>query len=142
MYNLFDYITVAAEGQTANPTSSLLTMILPFGLLILLMYFLMIRPQQKAEKKKREMLNAVKKDDNIVTIGGIYGTVTDVNDEEDIVTIAVGPEKTRFMIKKSAIASIDPVEQPDVDDDDDEDIEENETKQIENTKKNDGEVKN
>lgn len=141
MYNLFDYITVAAEGTTGNPTGNLLSMILPFGLLILLMYFLMIRPQQKAEKKKREMLNAVKKDDNIVTIGGIYGTVTDVNDEEDIVTIAVGPEKTRFMIKKSAIASIDPVEEPDIDDDD-EDIEESDTKQIEEAEEKTEEVKN
>ena len=125
--NLFGYIALAAEGTSGGGTGDLLSMILPFGILILVMYFLMIRPQQKAEKKKREMLNSIKKDDNVVTIGGIYGTVTDVNEDEDIVTIAVGPDRVKFMVKKGAIATIDPVEEPDEDDD----IEVEETKQIE-----------
>ena len=55
------------------------------------------------------MLDTMKKDDNIVTIGGIYGTIVDINEEDDIVTIAVGPDRTRFMIKKSAISDVEKV---------------------------------
>lgn len=96
--------------NTQNPgIGSLLTMIIPLVLLFAVMYFLMIRPQQKAEKQKRAMLDTMKKDDNIVTIGGIYGTIVDINEEDDIVTIAVGPDRTRFMIKKSAISDVEKV---------------------------------
>ncbi|MCA1900730.1 MAG: preprotein translocase subunit YajC, partial [Candidatus Hydrogenedens sp.] len=60
----------------------MLPMILAF---IAIMYFLMIRPQQKREKERREMLNALTKGDKVVTTGGMYGTVVDLS--EDKVTL-------------------------------------------------------
>mgnify|MGYP003308644128 CR=1 FL=1 len=49
---------------------------LPFILILAIMYFLMIRPQAKRQKEKQKMLEALKKGDRVVTIGGIHGTVS------------------------------------------------------------------
>lgn len=119
---MFNFLT----ANTGADTGSLFTMLLPLVLLFAIMYFLMIRPQQKADKKKREMLNAMKKDDNVVTIGGIYGTIVDINEEDDIVTIAVGPDRVRFMIKKSAISDVESVgtEEPEIEDETEDETEE------------------
>jgi len=76
--------------------------VIPF---ILIFYVFFIRPQQKEQKKRREMLNAVEKGDRIRTIGGIYGKVTNVTDEH--ITLLVD-EKNDVKIKvlKRAVASI------------------------------------
>jgi preprotein translocase subunit YajC len=52
-------------------------------------WFLMIRPQQKEQAKRRQMLGALKKNDHVITAGGIYGVVTNVHREADEVTIKV-----------------------------------------------------
>lgn len=70
-----------------------------------LMYFLLIRPQNKKNKKQTEMRNSVVKGDEIVTIGGITGKVVMVR-EEDLV-MAVGADKTKITIKKWAISTIE-----------------------------------
>lgn len=67
------------------------------------MYFLMIRPQNKKQKETQKMLDALKKGDKVITIGGIHGTVSNVKD--DTVTVKVD-DNCRIEFNRSAIASV------------------------------------
>lgn len=78
-------------------------LIIPLGFLAIF-YFLIIRPQQKREKKTREMRNNLKVGDEIVTIGGIYGSIVKI--KEDIITIEVGADKTKLTIAKWAVGNV------------------------------------
>jgi len=79
------------------------TFLLPI-LFLVIFYFFIIRPQQKKDKKIREMRNNAKVGDEIVTIGGIYGKIVKIKD--DVITIEVGSDKARFNIAKWAIGNI------------------------------------
>ena len=81
------YAQAAAGG--ASPTAAFAQFI-PLILIFAIMYFLMIRPQQKRVKQHREMVAALKKGDQVVTQGGIIGKVASVRDEELEVEIATG----------------------------------------------------
>lgn len=77
-----------------------------FGYLLVffaILYFMMIRPQQRQQKQRREMLSRVKTNDNIVTIGGIHGRITRV--KEDRVTVRIA-DKVEIELEKSAIGSV------------------------------------
>jgi len=86
-------------AQSANPILSLL----PFLLIILLMYFLMIRPQAKKQREKAKMLQEIQPGDEIVTIGGIYGKVEGVKDK-NILIVRVAKD-VKINISRSAVAS-------------------------------------
>lgn len=88
-----------AAGDTASMTPTLVT----FGLVFLIFYFLIIRPQNKRQKETKQMLSALKKGDKIVTIGGIRGTITSV--KEDFVVVKVD-DNTKIQFSRSAISSI------------------------------------
>ena len=62
--------------------------LLPLVLIFVVFYFLLIRPQQKKQKQHREMLEALRRGDRIVTAGGIVGTITKANETELTVEIA------------------------------------------------------
>ncbi|MEO3430290.1 preprotein translocase subunit YajC [Pelagibius sp. CAU 1746] len=67
------------------------TSLLPIFLIIIVFYFLLIRPQQKKVKQHREMVSALRRGDKIVTAGGLIGTVTKVvNETEAMVELAEG----------------------------------------------------
>lgn len=83
--------------------AQLVSMLIPFGLIILVFYFLIIRPQNKKQKETQAMLASVKKNDRVVTIGGIRGTVYAVRD--DAVVLKVDDE-VKIEFNKSAIASV------------------------------------
>ena len=78
-------------------------MLLPL-LLIPVLYFMMIRPQQKRQKQWQEMLASVKSGDKITTSGGIRGTILSLKD--DTVIIRVAPDNLKLEVTKSAIASV------------------------------------
>ncbi len=73
--------------QTKKPGGQLLEMAVPIALMMLVMYFMVFRGPQKKQKKHRQMLDNLKKNDKIRTIGGIIGTVVDVRDDEVVVKI-------------------------------------------------------
>lgn len=81
----------------------LITM-LPILLILPVMYFLMIRPQQKRQKQWQEMLGSIKSGDRITTAGGIRGTILSIKD--DVVIVKVAPDGIKMEIAKSAIASV------------------------------------
>lgn len=71
----------AAAGGDAN---SMLMSLLPFALIFVIMYFLILRPQQKKVKEHNEMVKNVRRGDTVVTSGGLVGKVTKVIDDEQI----------------------------------------------------------
>ncbi len=77
--------------------------LLPFVFIFVIIYFLMIRPQQKKAKQHREMLAALKKGDRILSSGGLYGVVTGLTD--DAVTMEIAP-KVRVKISRGSIAGV------------------------------------
>ena len=74
--------------------------LLMLGLMFLVMYLFMIRPQRQQQKKLEEMRNALKKGDKVITAGGIYGTIADV-DERTVLVKVDGEVKIR--VDKSSI---------------------------------------
>lgn len=96
-------ITAGGDATGAgNPIVSLLITFLP---IILIFYFLIIRPQKKKEKDTKKMLEALTIGDNITTIGGICGKITELR--EDAITIEVGKDKTKLVFERWAIKSVD-----------------------------------
>ena len=80
-----------------------ITMLLPL-LLIPVLYFVMIRPQQKRQKQWQSMLTSVKPGDKVTTSGGIRGTILSIKD--DVMIVKVAPDGIKMEIAKSAIASV------------------------------------
>ncbi|HEX7055616.1 MAG TPA: preprotein translocase subunit YajC [Bacilli bacterium] len=95
-------LNIAAE-QTATAGSTLTTLVLPFVLMFAVFYFLLIRPQQKRQKARTAMLRDLKKGDKIVTIGGIHGTIQELN--EDTVILKVN-DTTKLTFDRTAISSV------------------------------------
>ena len=77
---------------------------LPLLLLIPLMYFVMIRPQQKRQKQWQEMLGSIKTGDKVTTSGGIRGVILSIKD--DAIIIRVAPDNIKMEVAKSAIATV------------------------------------
>lgn len=79
-----------AYAQAAGGGSDFIFQILPFLLIFVIMYFLIIRPQQKRVKDHRELVSALRRGDTVVTAGGLIGKVTRVDESELQVEIAQG----------------------------------------------------
>lgn len=78
--------------------------LLPLILLLLIMYFLLIRPQKKREKEVNAMRNAIQVGDEVITIGGICGKV--VKTKEETLVIQVGADKTKFEVMRWSISKV------------------------------------
>lgn len=87
-----------AAVQQASPWGS---MVMLAGFIVIF-YFLLWRPQSKRAKEQRDLMNALQKDDEVVTSGGILGTITAVGDS--IVSIRIA-EGTEVKLQKSAIVA-------------------------------------
>lgn len=79
--------------------------IIIMGVLLIGMYFLMIRPSSKRKKQENEMRNNIQIGDEITTIGGIVGRVVAIKDENESFIIETGVDRNKIKIKKWAIAS-------------------------------------
>ena len=99
-------LSILASAEAAGGGfASLLSLVLMFGIL----YFMMIRPQQKEQKRKDAMLAELATGDTVLTTSGFYGTVIDITD--DTVIVEFGSNKNcRIPMQKAAIAA---VEKPD-----------------------------
>lgn len=76
-----------------------------FIIMMIVLLLVMIIPQRKRDKKIKDMLSSIKVGDRVRTIGGIYGTVTNIKD--DIITISIGPDKARLVFARGAIANVE-----------------------------------
>lgn len=93
---------LAQEGQAGGGMMQFLILMVP---IFLLMYLLIIRPQKKQEQKRKEMIAAVKKNDRIMTNGGLFGIVTNVKDDE--VSLRIDDSRdVKVRVSKNFIASV------------------------------------
>ncbi len=82
-------------------------MLLPLIAIGFLFYFILIRPERKKQHTLKAMLDALKKNDRVVTVGGIYGTVTNVHREADEVVLKIDEStNTKIRITISSIARV------------------------------------
>ena len=95
------------------------TYLLLFVAMAAIFYFLILRPQQRAKRAKAELMNALMVGSEILTVGGIYGTVTELRDEDMDLEIAEG---VVMRIDRRALATVIPVATDEDDEDEDEDL--------------------
>ncbi len=97
-----------AQGGAAAPANSGIAMVvqfLPIIAIMVIMYFLIIRPQQQKQKQADAMLKALKKGDRVLTSGGILATVVGIDDAHAVLKIA---DDTKVEFMKSAIVQVLP----------------------------------
>ena len=87
------------SGQGPNP----LAMWFPIILIILIMYFLIFRPQAKRQKEHQRMLASIQKGDRIVTAGGIYGTVVGIREKENILIVKIA-DNVKIELSRGSVA--------------------------------------
>ena len=90
------------SGQPGQPAAPWYVQMFPFILMIVVFYFILIRPQQKKAKQHRELLKQIKGGDKVVTSSGIIGTVISVKDR----SISLRSADTKLEVLKSAIAEV------------------------------------
>jgi preprotein translocase subunit YajC len=88
--------------ESAAQGGSAMQMLVPFLLIIAVFYFIVILPARKQQKRKEQMIAGLKKGDRVVTSGGIYGTVSLVEEQSLLIKVA---ENTKIRVAKSAVAS-------------------------------------
>ncbi|MBR2504206.1 MAG: preprotein translocase subunit YajC [Oscillospiraceae bacterium] len=90
--------------ETAATTGALVSSILPFALVLVLMYFMIIRPQKKKDKKMEEMRSSIEIGDTVTTIGGIVGLVVAI--KEDTIVLETGTDRSKIRFKRWAISEV------------------------------------
>jgi preprotein translocase subunit YajC len=78
------WVTPAYAQTGLGGGGDILQMLLPFALIFVIMYFLILRPQRQQAKRREEMLKAIRRGDTVVTSGGIVGKVTKVVDDSEV----------------------------------------------------------
>ncbi len=101
MFRIAELVTLAQApgGGSGNMLNMMMPMVLIFGI----MYFMLIRPQQRKEKERRELINNLKTGSRVLFSGGILGTVTNVKDSTFIVKIA---DNVKVEIARGAVSRV------------------------------------
>ena len=97
--------TAAMAGGEDMGAASMIPSLVLMVAMIAIFYFMLIRPQKKKDKAVKDMLAALKNGDRVCTIGGIYGTISNVRD--NTITLSVGPQKVPMMFARWAIRSVE-----------------------------------
>lgn len=102
---MFVFSAFAQDTAPAAGAPDAMLQFLPIVLIFVVFYFLLIRPQQKKMREHREMLSAIRRGDQVVTGGGIIGTVIKVIDESDELQVEIA-EGVRVRVQRSAISAV------------------------------------
>jgi preprotein translocase subunit YajC len=105
---LFQFAIFAADAAAApEDPYAFLRFLLPMSVVMVLFYMMMIRPQKRKEQELRDQVNAIKENDRVITIGGIYGVVTNVQRDAQRVTVRVDESTgTKLRLNMTAIARV------------------------------------
>lgn len=95
------FLFMAPSGQEGG--AGIIGNVVLFGSIILIFYFMIIRPQQKRQKERQQMIDSMKKGDKIVTAGGIHGTIVGVEDKILLVQIA---DNVKVKVDRSSVGNI------------------------------------
>ena len=99
---LFSFLAQTPAASPASPGSGLLGM-LPFVFLIVIMYYVMIRPQMRRQKEQAKLVSSLKTGDRVVTNAGIHGLISNVKETTVIVKVA---DNVKIEMEKSAVATV------------------------------------
>ena len=99
--------TSTQELSAGESIISILFSLSPILIMVVIMYFMVMRPEQKRRKKEKAMLDALKRGDRVCTIGGIYGTIMDIKD--DTLTLSVGRDNLSMVVARWSIRSVEDV---------------------------------
>ncbi len=97
---MIHFLAMAPSGQDGQ--SGMFTLIM-FTLMILIFWFMIIRPQSKQRKEREKMLSAIKKGDKIVTAGGLHGTIAGTDEKTLLIQVA---DNVKLKFDRSAVAAI------------------------------------
>ena len=98
-------LTLAQDPKPEDPTGGIGSLFFPIMLAFLFVYFFMIRPQKREQEQKQTLLGGLRKNDRVVTIGGMFGTIVNIKDDE--VTLRVDDQaKVKIRFQKSAISRV------------------------------------
>ena len=100
-------MSVFLSGGTGSTGGSMLMIVLYLAFFIVLMYFLMIRPQKKQAKKQDELQNSLEPGDNIMTTSGFFGTILDIVDDTTVIVEFGNNKNCRIPMHKRAIAEVE-----------------------------------
>ncbi|MGO9411417.1 MAG: preprotein translocase subunit YajC [Spirochaetia bacterium] len=92
-----------SPGSSGGGGTQLVTMLVTFGLIIVVFYFLVIRPQNRKQKDAKRMLESVRKGDRVVTVGGMHGFVESVKDDAVVLKV---DDNVKLKFNKSAISQV------------------------------------
>jgi len=97
------FLLAMAQPQGGSPEGSLISTLIMFTLIIAIFYFMILRPQQKRQKDRQKMLDAVKKGDKVVTSGGMHGTVAGIDEKTILVQVS---ENVKLKFDRTAIGAV------------------------------------
>ena len=105
MISLFANLPVIfAQDAGSGSIYSTILLLIPIPLLF---YFLLLRPQQQQDQKRRSMIDALKKNDKVLTTGGLYGTVMSIDANQDKVVLRVDDERgVKLVFTKASVARV------------------------------------
>lgn len=97
-------LSILAAAPQPGPLEQLLWVGFPFVMMFVVFYFLMIRPQKAKEEQRQEMLKQLKKNDRVLTTGGIYGTVLSTKDHEVVLRV---DDNVKLRFARNAIVDVE-----------------------------------
>ena len=109
MFFISDAMAQTAGAAAAGGTGGLLTQIIPIILIFVVFWFFLIRPQQKRQKEHQKMCEALTKGDEIVTIGGLAGRISEVSEQYVVIEISrVEDNPVTITIQRGAVQTVLP----------------------------------
>lgn len=103
MDRLLSGLVILQAQPAGNSSMQMISTLVTFGLIFVIMYFLIIRPQNKKQKETQKMIDAVKKGDKVVTIGGVHGVVSSVKEGSVVIKV---DDNCKIEFSKSAVAAV------------------------------------
>ncbi|HET7869948.1 MAG TPA: preprotein translocase subunit YajC [Actinomycetota bacterium] len=105
-------ILAQSSDGTSSSGGSLLSLLFPLVLLGGVFYFLLLRPNRTRQRQQQSLLESLKVGDEVMTAGGIFGTLKDIDEEDDIVTVEIAPgTEVRMLRRAIAQRLVDEVEE-------------------------------
>ena len=102
----YSWLVLMGGGPDAGGGGGMFTLVW-FGLIFVIMYLLLIRPQRKKQKEHRKLLSELKKGDRVVTTGGMFGTIFAINEDKGRIIIRINDQTKLEFLKSSIAARVD-----------------------------------
>ena len=106
MFGIGEAFALGGQSTPGDGTEpNFLLQMLPFLLIFVVMYFLLIRPQHRKQKQQQQMVDALKKGDKIVTQGGVHGTIVGLKEKEGVMVVQVAKD-VRIEVSRGSVSRL------------------------------------